>query len=336
MPETTAARLDLLSVLFGHRVPSTSDAWRDVLREAADFSVIEGLGARVRATQITVPDDVREVLESAQAESAIHANLALRTAALVCGAASDAAVVKGAALVAWGAIAAGDRYFADVDILVPRAQSVRAADALRAAGYRTTPSLRHDGRLRSPVEWPGANWVSPENAVLDLHVVARPLRDTTWVNTSAGSVRIPSPRALVSGLCRHVEAHHGSTRRGTLRHALDLRAVRDFVGENAWQTLSREPSIARSLVTFGALEHAAERADVAAVDTLLGEATTSALRRLAERSLHRLISIARHDPRQLPWLLVPHPAYVRETTGAKNNVALARAYVARWLGGGRS
>ena len=333
MADDERARLDLLGVLFGQRVPTTPEAWRAVLREAARSTVLEGLYARVRDERLAVPDDVREALEGACAEATIHTELALRAGALVCAAADEAIVVKGAALVAWGALEPGARFSADVDVLVPRAQAERVTSVLLERGYRAFREFRHDGRLRSPSEWPGATWTSPEGAELDLHVVARPLPSATWVRVSQGRVRIPSPEALVGGLCRHVEEHHLGTRRGALRHALDLRAVRAFVAAREWTALARTPVIARSIASLEALERASADRDAGAVERLIGEPQGAPLRRHAKRALQRLARIVTHEPAQLAWLLVPHPRYVRETTGARGTAGLARAYARRWLGG---
>lgn len=330
MADVLAARLELVGALFGQRAPQTVAAWRAALDEAARLHVLEGLHARVRGAHLAAPDEIHEVLEGAATEAAVRTELALRVGALVCDAADAATVVKGAALVAWGAMAPDARYFADVDVLVPGAQAERATRALQLAGFELRGAYRHDGRRRSPARWPGATWTSPEGAVLDLHVVARPLAPTTSVTVAQGRVRIPSPEGLVGGLCRHVEAHHLGTRRGALRHALDLRAVRAFVSAQQWRALLREPVIGRAVAALDALERASEAHDALGVERLIGEPPLRPLRRHAERALQQLVRVATHEPSQLPWLLVPHPRYVRETTGARGLAALARAYVRRY------
>ncbi len=332
MAETPEARLALVRALLLGVAPATHAGWRTVLAEAARVAVLEGLRASLADALPEAPDDVRDALDDARADAAVHAALSLRSAASICAACPQAVVVKGAALLAAGVLAPGARYASDVDVLVTREDAPAATRALAATGHRLLPTLRHDGHVRSGHEWPGGVWQAPGGATVDLHVVARPLAETQRCTTPHGEVRIPSNVAIAVGLCRHVERHHHDTRRGVLRHALDLRAVRVHVSAATWRTIVRDPHAARGVATLEALTRAAHAGDADALARTLADDRRGSVWRHAERSLRRALQIARHERSQLPWLIFPHPRYVRASRPGTSSTSLASAYARRLLG----
>jgi hypothetical protein len=330
MADSRSATLALTRALLWAEFPSSESEWRTTAEAARCFGVLEGFRARAGAALGDAPQDVRALLDDARAEAAMGAALSLRCAAAVCAATSEAVVVKGGALLATGVIAPGDRYATDVDILTTHAGAAATTRALADYGLRLVPSIRHDGRTRSSVEWPGGIWRSDDGVVVDFHVVARLPRETLLTDSELGAIRTPTMMATAIGLCRHVEQHHLDARHALLRHALDLDALRNRMGAAQWNIAVRDRHVRRSLAAVERLALAARRGDFEAVGAQLSGGRHASVALRLHHAARRAFQFAIHERALLPWLLFPHPRYLKASRHAAQ--PLAKAYAQRLFG----